>query len=277
MKASEISKKIKSESERLGLHFNQVITMVAYERAIPRLISVKDLQENIIFKGGMVMRVVYGSHRFTVDLDLSFEKLSKEKLMESVGMAMSVDLQDGFSFASGAWSKITEHKDYSGLRYSTEFYFNESKIQLMQLDFTLSEVSDSFVKRNIKLTFDNDKLACNVYSAEQILAEKLHALVIRGDESTRSKDLYDINLLLKQKVNPDRLKKRLDAVFKARNTNIPVKFLAFFESVDKKKLETSWIRVQRHLPVDVKFDSVVKEFQSNMIILDSMFTFGLSR
>lgn len=277
MKASEISKKIKSESERLGLHFNQVIAMVAYERAIPRLISMKELQENIIFKGGMVMRVVYGSNRFTVDLDLSFEKLSQEILIESVEKAMSIDLDDGFSFESGKWSKITEHKDYSGLRYSTDFYFNKSKIQLMQLDFTLSEVSDSFVKKNIKLTFDNDKIACNVYSTEQILAEKLHALVERGDESTRSKDLFDINFLLKQKVNHNRLKKRLEVVFNARKTNLPQNFSIFFKGIDKTRLENSWGRVEKHLPIHKPFEDVLKEFESNMLVLDSMFTFGLGR
>ncbi len=190
---------------------------------------------------------------------------------------MSVDLEDGFSFSSGKWSKITDHKEYSGLRYSTEFYFNKSNIQAIQLDFTVSEVSDSFVKKNVKLTFDNGKIACNVYSIEQILSEKLHALVDRGEDSTRSKDLYDINLLLKQKVNPARLKKRIDVVFKARETEVPKNFSSFFDNVSKKKLENSWSRVRRHLPDETKFEDVISEFDKNMKILDSMFTFGLSR
>lgn len=112
-------KDLKLQAEISGINYNQLLTIVAYERAMVRLVTDSKLQESIIFKGGMIMRTVYGSSRFTQDLDASFEGISSDDLKSSVENSLKVDLEDGFSFKKGSWSDITESKEYSGLRFKT--------------------------------------------------------------------------------------------------------------------------------------------------------------
>lgn len=270
MKVHEIKEKIKTESKKLGLHFNQVLAMLAYERVIVRLLSIKELQEHLIFKGGMVMRVVYGSDRYTTDLDMSFEKVSIEKMQKDVEEALSAPLEDGFTFEVVGWSEITLQKDYPGIRLQTEFFFQKVKIQSMQLDFTISEMPDSFVQKNITLNLEHGKVLCNVYSTEQILSEKIEALVSKGSASTRSKDVYDINLLMSDKVNFKRLGKKLEQVFQVRKTERPKEFSKFFEQLDLTDLRMSWNRHKKYTLSQSNFDDIFNVFLKNMADLDSV-------
>ena len=276
-KVEEIREGVKVEAQRLNLHFNQVLTMVAYERAIARLMSVDELRESIVFKGGMLMRVAYGSPRFTLDLDMSFEGMSQENLQDSVLDAMKMDYEDGFSFDLKGWKKITEQKDYSGIRLQTDFSFQGKYIQAMQMDFTVSEIKKSFVKKNLSLSLEGEKLACNVYSAEQILAEKIEALVSRGEKSTRSKDIFDINHLMSKSINKDKLSRLTDKIFKVRGTDKPKSFKEFFQDLDKERLKSSWQKYQNFTPVKMSFEDLYEEFEQNMTQVDSYLYRGLSR
>lgn len=268
MKAHEVKEKVKNEANRLGIHFNQALTMLAYERVIARLMAVKSLQESLIFKGGMVMRVVYGSDRFTMDLDMSYDSISMEKLKKSVEDAMTAKFDDGFEFGLIGWDVITEHKNYPGIRLSSHFSFEKTKIQVMQMDFTVIELKDSFIQKNIRFILESEKMVCNVYSVEQILAEKIEALVDRGEFSNRSKDIYDINHLLQGKVDYLRLKKKVDEVFEVRKTEKPTLFGEFFEELNTTALRGSWVKLGKLMPSRQPFDKMYVDFKRNMTDLD---------
>ena len=70
--AEQIKLHIKKQAEEQGIHYNQMLTIIAYERAMVRLLQNKKLYNSFIFKGGIIMRIAYESDRYTSDLDASF-------------------------------------------------------------------------------------------------------------------------------------------------------------------------------------------------------------
>lgn len=193
---------IKQTSVDEGLHFNQVLAIFAYERVIIRLAQSELLHESLIYKGGLVMRLVYNSSRFTKDLDASFTKISTEKLKFLVEGSLSEDLDDGFKFKSGRWSVINETNEYHGVRYSFEFSFLERTSQSLQIDFTHSELQTNFKLHPL----ENLKVSVKIYAKELIISEKLQTLVKRENLNTRAKDIYDINFLFESGFKPKELK-----------------------------------------------------------------------
>lgn len=206
------------------------------------------------------MRVVYGSDRYTVDLDMSVDKLDLEKLKSIVEKAVLEDFEDGFIFEVKSWRSITEQKEYPGLRLTLDFLFQKTRIQAMQLDFTVSEMKDSFIKKSIQLSLEVEKVVCNVYSTEQIIVEKLEALVSRGSRSTRSKDLFDINHLFSHKINEKRLGERINAVFSTRGTPLPDSFEKYFSALDTNFLKTSWLKLGKLIPNRPSFEKLLEDF-----------------
>ena len=232
-------KKIAKEDE---LHFNQILSIIAYERAILRLAQSEILHEALTYKGGLIMRLVYQSSRFTKDLDASFTKISTEKLKTQVEESLSKDLDDGFEFKNGKWSVVNESSEYQGLRYSFEFSFLEKTSQFLQVDFTNSQLKKDFVLHTIK----NTEKEIKIYPKELIMSEKLQTLVKRGSLNTRAKDVYDINFLFDRSFDFDEFKEYLYLIFKTREIIKPESFYEFAKEMDTTYLEQSWSYFLRH-------------------------------
>jgi len=266
MKKIKLKELIIEEAKKKNLHFNQMLMAVAYERAITRLVQNKNLSDSVIFKGGVVMRVVYGSDRFTKDLDASYEKISEENLKAEVSKSLTMNLEDQFEFMIGTWSSITDEQDYEGLRYSVDFKFEGSTIQALQFDFTVSEFTGSGVKIALDSEIYAIDVTAKVYSPEMILAEKIQTVVARGSSNTRAKDFYDINLLLRGSIDDGRFKTLVDRVFKVRETRQPKSF-SELSGLDTKNLENSWLGYKSKLN-GLEFKDVWLEFVSNLETLD---------
>ena len=73
------------------------------ERAVARLLSEKELKEHLCFKGGYVAVRVYGSNRFTKDVDALIRHTNKDDAIEKIRRAMELDLEDG------VWFKYHDH------------------------------------------------------------------------------------------------------------------------------------------------------------------------
>ena len=266
--AEKIKLHIKKQADEQGIHYNQMMAIVAYERAMLRLLQSQKLYDSFIFKGGIIMRMAYKSERYTSDLDASFENISYIQLKKEVEKFLSVDLKDYFMFQNGKWLDISENKDYKGLRFITDFYFSGSKVQSIQIDFTVSELKKFFVQKKFKTVFFKDTFSAKIYSPEMIIAEKLQTIVWRGESNTRTRDLYDINYLIPN-VKKSLFKKSVNQVFKIRGTKIPDSFFNVISKQDTKKLKKSWVKYEKNLE-EHDFHNLWKIFIKNLHKIDSL-------
>ena len=202
-------------------------------------------------------------------LMLLFENISYTKLKQEVEKFLSMDLRDHFIFKNGKWEDISESKDYKGLRFIADFYFSGSKIRPIQIDFTLSEVKNNFLKRKFKTNIFRGEFSAKIYSPEMIIAEKLQTIIWRGEKNTRARDIYDINFLMRNNIKKLPFKESMNRIFKARNTKIPDSFFKFISKKDTKKLEESWTKYERNLD-EYSFDKIWKQFKKNLHTIDSL-------
>ena len=61
--------KISRIARERGIVYERLLTLFFIERMLARLVSRKSLARTLVFKGGYVQNRVYGSPRFTIDLD----------------------------------------------------------------------------------------------------------------------------------------------------------------------------------------------------------------
>ena len=266
--AEKIKLHIKKQADEQGIHYNQMIAIVAYERAMLRLLQSQKLYDSFIFKDGIIMRMAYKSERYTSDLDASFEGISHTHLKKEVERFLSIDLKDYFMFQNGKWLDISEGKDYKGLRFVIDFYFSGSKVQSIQIDFTLSELKKLFIQKEFKTAFFKDIFSAKIYSPEMIIAEKLQTIIQSGESNTRTRDLYDINYLMPN-VKKSLFKKSVNQVFKVRGTKIPDSFFNVISKQDTKRLKESWIKYEKNLE-EYNFHSLWKLFIKNLHKIDSL-------
>jgi len=106
------------------------------------------------------------------------------------------------------------------------------------------------------------KLSWSVYPAETTVAEKLHALVVRGAESSRSKDIFDLNLLL-TKCDPAILKKSVTETFRHRGDTVPTDLAEHLRQIDRKLLKMGWASAIGDIAsapdFDEEFDGAVRQ------------------
>jgi hypothetical protein len=70
-------KVLSKNSDALGL--NDLRMVVALERAVARIETVRDLADTLIFKGGFVLLKTTNSIRFTRDIDALAKNIRQEK------------------------------------------------------------------------------------------------------------------------------------------------------------------------------------------------------
>lgn len=191
------------------------------------------------FKGGTAIRLVYGSGRFSEDLDFT-TNMSQEQIQSAV--AITID-KLSVEFPNLSWKNI---KSLAGV--SLKIYLPvEQAMQPMtiKLDFSLRE---SVLEPRTSTLSSNYPLALLVLvphlSAEELLAEKMRALLHRE----KGRDAYDLLYLLNRKIpmKSDLLQQKFalyDEEFNLQQVKDTIKAL------DVKKLHQD---LDRFLPKNVR-------------------------
>jgi predicted nucleotidyltransferase component of viral defense system len=112
-----------------------------------------------------------------------------------------------------------------------------------------------------------EEITWSVYPIETIIAEKLHAVVARGDANSRSKDIYDLRNFL-PKANSDTLRAALMNCFAYRKTEIPESFANVLKSLNTATLEKGWINAMVSIPNAPKFEEVFNDLISMFEVLE---------
>jgi predicted nucleotidyltransferase component of viral defense system len=156
--------------------------------------------QSLTFKGGTAVRLVYRGNRYSEDLDFNGPD-DMDSLRRTWGDIVA-DLQDfgilaqmrdewqsdvGYSFDVSYAGPLYDRRDHSKGKVRVDVNRRLEAVETWR-ELIHSEYDDV---RPFVVT---------VLTAEHMLAEKVRALLVRG----KPRDLYDIWLLLRQGVSPDR-------------------------------------------------------------------------
>lgn len=154
--------------------------------------------DGIFFKGGTALRLVFGSPRFSEDLDFS-TSLSKLKTIEEVLLDTLKEIE-----REGILTEIIEAKETSG-GYLSELFFT---LNTQHINILLQ-----FSKRNPKdmgevMTIANNFIPSYtviLLDRKQLVNEKIQALLTRS----KPRDFYDLYFLIRSGLLPNEDKELL--------------------------------------------------------------------
>jgi len=232
--------------------------------------SLKFLYNNLVFKGGTVLRKFYFHHwRYSEDLDFSsiivptVEQMSeaveetKTLLMDEFGVVIEVGKPHVVFGEAGKVAYIEFILKYTGpLRKSSNVKSS------FRLDITCDEmvINPTNTQKSLSEYSDDKEFTLKVYSLTEILAEKLRSVLQRR----KSRDYYDVWRILKYHQN------EIDAdavrdVFKTKLRHREIEFPAVETFFDKSHLNTVRAYWERGLAHQIDqlpdFDTAISEYE----------------
>ena len=144
------------------------------------------LTDQVFFKGGTALRVIYNSPRFSEDLDFSSSLTSVQALEDAVLGALAEIARENVDV------DIAEAKTTSGGYLSIVNFLGEGAPISVQLEISLREGE----KRGEAVTIVSDFIPAYTILAldrQQLINEKIQALISRK----KARDFYDLYFLLR--------------------------------------------------------------------------------
>lgn len=242
-KSASITQKIANLAKKRGVPFEFLATEFLIERLVSRLVANSKLSKSLIFKGGFVGLRVYNSSRYTIDLDALLKRSNIESTLDLTRTAAETDLNDGVWFRFEDQIDLQTQGECGGIRQIFRVGFGEipkkiSQAQILNFDLGIGDPVEPIETIMTPLLSD-EKLSWSIYPIETIIAEKLHALIDRGELNSRSKDIYDLSVFLPN-ANKSRLQSALKNCFKYRETELPDRFSDILKTLDTRVLERGW-------------------------------------
>jgi predicted nucleotidyltransferase component of viral defense system len=267
-KGESIRQKLTALSSKLGVKYSNLETAFLIERLAARLMSDNTLSKHLVFKGGFVGLRVYESPRYTVDLDALLVKANVEPTLVLVKEQVESDLNDGVWFRFEDQVDLATQGEYGGIRHVYragigEVLKNLKKAQVVHFDLGIGDpVTPGPQKMETPSFLSNEEvLSWSVYPIETIIAEKLHALIVHGDQNSRSKDVHDLAIFL-PKADFKILLEALERCFDFRKTDLPESFSDALTEIDTTSLERGWASAISSIPnapkFNVAFETTVK-------------------
>lgn len=259
--ATSITHKLQRLADRLGVETQLLRVEYLLERLAARISSDKDLAEKVVFKGGVVSSRVYMTERFTRDLDISMHERESSSLSRNLKDAVENNLNDGCWYKLRDSHPLKLQTPEGGERFS--FYSGLGKVPekidrcaVVDLDVSANWTAHRHWVTTPSLLGEAD-LNWQVCLRELTVAEKLHALISRGQGNTRSKDVYDLAKMLPE-CSRDRLKDAIEQTFQVAGTPIPADVRSAFGNVQTDLLAAGWRRTVQSLRTDMTFDDAWK-------------------
>lgn len=252
--AMQLKARIKKIAQEKEISAQLVLQNFMMERLLER-ISVSEYRKYFILKGGYLIASIVGlSSRSTMDMDatIKYYKVTEESISTMFTDICSIDIDDDISFTIGGITEIREEDEYQGYRVSVYGKYGRINVPL-KIDITSGDkITPCEIEYTYKLLFEERSIYVFSYNLETILAEKLETIISRADLNTRSRDFYDIYLLL---------------TLKGLEINYTVLKTAFEETCDKRssmqivKGYKNIIQVIRNSPVmNTQWSNYQKQF-----------------
>lgn len=150
-----------------------------------------------------------------------------------------------------------------GYKYKIIAKFDGLVVNLTMDIATGDIITPRAMEYNYKMLFEDRNLELITYNIETIIAEKLQALVARGNLNGRMKDYYDLYYLLtykKDSIDEKNLKLAIERTFNKRNTELEL-ISSVLQDIAKsdftKKIWDNYASKHEYAK-DLKFEDVIK-------------------
>lgn len=257
-KANSVTQKLIALSKKKNTSFANLKTAFLIERLVARLVAEPKLRKALVFKGGFVGLRVYDNDRYTIDLDALLLKADLAQTLELTKLAAETDLADGVWFRFQDQIDLATQGEYGGIRQIFRVGFGNvlkdlSKAQMVNFDLGIGDpVTPAAVSTTVSSFISDEQLSWSIYPVETIIAEKLHAMVARGDANSRSKDVYDLVRFLPM-ADDKILSQALKNCFEFRKTALPESVAELLAGLDTGILEKGWVSATASIETAPKF------------------------
>jgi predicted nucleotidyltransferase component of viral defense system len=221
--ANSFKAKIRNIAKDKGIPAQQVQQNYLIEQVL-RLIARSNYKYSFIVKGGYLISNIIGiDKRTTMDLDVTLKgaELSEQNLLSIFNEILSLSGEEGFQFEVDSLQPIRKDDVYGGFELKIKARFDTLR-EVVFIDVTTGDkITPREIQFSVKSIFVGDEIKILSYNLETVLAEKLEAIISRGEGSTRPRDRYDmftIWKLRKDEMNVSVLKEALLNTVKKRNT-----------------------------------------------------------
>lgn len=255
-----INQRIGNIAKKINVFHQNVVTDFLLEKLLTRIISDKALHDKVIFKGGYVCLKIYGSERYTIDLDAVLQKGNIRKTIDKIRELATKDSDDGVWFIFEEEIDLLTQGEYGGIRLVFRTGIGAplsdlKRAQIINFDLGYGDpVTPAPVEKHTQSILGNENISWLVYPIETTVAEKLNALITRMDFNSRSKDIYDLYFLL-PKADKKILKAAIKNTFEYRGDKIPKKISKTLQNIDTVILSRGWGQAVRWLKNPITFET----------------------
>ncbi len=219
-----IKDRLKNVALEQKREFNKILKQLYLERFLARLAQ-SEFADHFVFKGGQLLSYYIKIGRETTDLDFLFTQLNAEipvikKIFQNI---CSLNIKDSFSITVLKVELLDHpHMTHPGFRVTLKIKHTEGTLKdNLQIDIGVGDVVNakalamSLLKYKSEPFFE-DKISLKAYPPEFIFAEKLIAIISKGNINSRMKDFHDLTLMSRNTslLKASQLKKTVNQVFK---------------------------------------------------------------
>ena len=250
--------------------FNNLLKQLYLERFLSRLAQ-SDFADHFVFKGGQLLSYYLKIGRETKDLDFLFQQFKMQSAdIESIFKNIcDVNIEDGFKTAFLSITPLKQpHMMHHGFRIIIKIQYIKGTLKdNLQIDLG---IGDTVISKKLVIPllmydsepFFENKISLQVYPPEFIFAEKLTAILSKGQMNSRMKDFHDLILMIRQsdllKIN--QLKRAINQVF--NHKKMEKKFSIEFDDSSYQRLEQYWKQHQLGLRKSIKELKLPDNFKS---------------
>ena len=234
----QLKAKIKNISKEKNISAQLVLQNYMMERFIER-IALSDFQNQMIIKGGLLISSIVGlDSRATMDIDMTLrgKPVNESFILDYINEISRININDEVKFDVVSITEIREMDDYFGFRVSLIAGIGTMKIPL-KIDITTGDkIIPSEISYEYPLMFENRSIKIKAYNLETILSEKIETIISRGNQNTRTRDFYDVYILLKLKsknIDYNILRLAIEETFQKRDSlNLLLKYKEIISNIE---------------------------------------------
>ena len=271
--AENLKIKIKTKAHENNLEPQDIMQMYFFERLLYR-ISISKYKNNFILKGGLLLSAIFGDERRTTqDMDTMIKGLPLDmKTLENIiNEIININQNDNISFKIKNTKEIRIIDKYGGLKVNLIGFKEHLQVPL-SIDITVGDpITPRELEFKYKCMFDDSYISIMAFNKETIIAEKFETFITDNILNTRTKDFYDLYMLLTKfynEINKDTLVKAIKNTFKRRETNFDVekivKTFSLIKDSDKLRQNFKNYRNKKNYVKSIDYDDVMDSI--NLII-----------
>lgn len=204
--------------------------------------------------------------RTTMNMDATIKgfELKKDNLLNILEEITNIKLEDDVMFEVKKIEYIREDDDYGGYRVHLNAIFDNMPVSL-KIDITTGDkITHREIKYKFNLMLEDREIEIWSYNVETVLAEKFEGIIKRGILNTRTRDFYDVYMLLKtqrKNINDDILKM---AIFNTANHRDTMSYITNWRDTynmlkDDVGIKEQWNKYRKNnfYASDIDYDDVI--------------------